>query len=587
MESIKRNAVSFLPNVAIELTRIETKNSHMFCQIEYRYCDLPSNTVSTISISFSPDGTCFASSHGDHTVKIISYPEGRVVQVLRGHPRTPWAVKFHPTNKHIVASGCLAFQVRVWDLRTGRTTKRVVVDKHVVSLDFHPIESILAISSVHQIFMWKYDSAEAFDEVTDQDAEAGDEDTLESNANLVNVLEAKRLRSMRCVKFLPSGRYVITGQTNLVRRCPMDRRGNRHNRLSTVELVLWRFESNISSFSTTRDFVFRARLHDPILLAPRALLYNDGGFAISSDAKVLAVCLGDVANPENDSGEDDDDIVMPLSFPIRHHPHASGSATGGRSEVQGGTTITTRISDLAVEGDSEGDSPGLAMPPLRRRRGVGVGLRIASAIRLSSNDMDVESSTTRSDPLAPPRLCTTPERRSRNGQERNPRPVRRRRLDLGRSRGSNLRRARGPFLDESEAELSFHLAIISLTPSSSSTRVFVSAPIDIASVRELTSVKLSPSRDYVLLGFQQRERVNLPFARRGDADEDRRIAEIYRAHDMKKVTSIRRRHDDINIAVFHPYVANGFVYGTKQGKVCIAQRDPSGFENSTGSAPSK
>lgn len=112
-----------------------------------RYCQLPVSTKSTISISFSPCGKYFASTHGDHTVKIISYPEGRIIQTLIGHERTPWTVKFHPTDSNIVASGCLAFDVRVWDINRGQTIRRIKVDRHVVGLDFHPFEPTLVILS--------------------------------------------------------------------------------------------------------------------------------------------------------------------------------------------------------------------------------------------------------------------------------------------------------------------------------------------------------------------------------------------------------------------------------------------------------
>ena len=108
-----------------------------------RYCELPKTTKSTISISFSPCGKYFASTHGDHTVKIISYPEGRIIQTLIGHERTPWTVKFHPTDSNVVASGCLAFDVRIWDIALGQTVRRIKVDKHVVGLDFHPFEPIV------------------------------------------------------------------------------------------------------------------------------------------------------------------------------------------------------------------------------------------------------------------------------------------------------------------------------------------------------------------------------------------------------------------------------------------------------------
>lgn len=75
----------------------------------------PNPSVSTISISFSPDGRTMASTHGDHSVKITCAHTGKLIRTLEGHPRTPWTVKYHPTNSRIVASGCLGFQVRVWD----------------------------------------------------------------------------------------------------------------------------------------------------------------------------------------------------------------------------------------------------------------------------------------------------------------------------------------------------------------------------------------------------------------------------------------------------------------------------------------
>ncbi|KAL7489784.1 hypothetical protein ACHAW6_015505 [Cyclotella cf. meneghiniana] len=75
----------------------------------------PNPAVSTISIAFSADGRTLASTHGDHTVKITCAHTGILIRTLEGHPRTPWTVKYHPTNHRIVASGCLGFQVRVWD----------------------------------------------------------------------------------------------------------------------------------------------------------------------------------------------------------------------------------------------------------------------------------------------------------------------------------------------------------------------------------------------------------------------------------------------------------------------------------------
>lgn len=48
---------------------------------------------------------------GDHTVKIICHRTGQCLKVLSGHRRTPWVVRFHPTQPHVVASGSLDYEV--------------------------------------------------------------------------------------------------------------------------------------------------------------------------------------------------------------------------------------------------------------------------------------------------------------------------------------------------------------------------------------------------------------------------------------------------------------------------------------------
>ena len=60
-----------------------------------------------------------ASSHGDHTVRIVDCKTGDCVDTLRGHPRTPWCLTFHPSSDQLLASGCLGGQVRVWNLKVN------------------------------------------------------------------------------------------------------------------------------------------------------------------------------------------------------------------------------------------------------------------------------------------------------------------------------------------------------------------------------------------------------------------------------------------------------------------------------------
>eukprot|EP00978_Attheya_sp_CCMP212_P048557 scaffold542150_cov47-Attheya_sp.AAC.1 len=84
--------------------------------------DHDSAAVSTISIAMSPDAKTLASTHGDHTVKITCCATGKLIRHLEGHPRTPWTVKYHPLRPNIIASGCLGFQVRIWNWNHQRTT---------------------------------------------------------------------------------------------------------------------------------------------------------------------------------------------------------------------------------------------------------------------------------------------------------------------------------------------------------------------------------------------------------------------------------------------------------------------------------
>lgn len=60
--------------------------------------------------------TKVASTHGNHNVYVSDLRTGKNINILVGHPRTPWCIAFHPSSNHILATGCLGGQVRIWDL---------------------------------------------------------------------------------------------------------------------------------------------------------------------------------------------------------------------------------------------------------------------------------------------------------------------------------------------------------------------------------------------------------------------------------------------------------------------------------------
>lgn len=45
-------------------------------------------------------------------MKIICCRTGQCLKVLSGHRRTPWVVRFHPSNPRLLASGSLDYEVR-------------------------------------------------------------------------------------------------------------------------------------------------------------------------------------------------------------------------------------------------------------------------------------------------------------------------------------------------------------------------------------------------------------------------------------------------------------------------------------------
>ncbi|KAM6565014.1 hypothetical protein CsatB_025012 [Cannabis sativa] len=122
-----------------------------------KYCPLVPPPRSTIAAAFSPDGRTLASTHGDHTVKIVDCQTGSCVKVLSGHRRTPWVVRFHPSCPEILASGSLDHEVRLWDANTSECIESYNFYRPIASIAFHAKGDLLAVASGHKLFIWNYD----------------------------------------------------------------------------------------------------------------------------------------------------------------------------------------------------------------------------------------------------------------------------------------------------------------------------------------------------------------------------------------------------------------------------------------------
>ncbi|KAL6548482.1 hypothetical protein OROGR_008903 [Orobanche gracilis] len=159
-----------------------------------KYCPLVPPPRSTIAAAFSPDGKILASTHGDHTVKIIDCRTGTCLKVLIGHRRTPWVVRFHPLYPEVVASGSLDHEVRMWDARTAACIGSRDFYRPIASIAFHAQGEFLAVASGHKLYIWHY-------------SRRG-----EASSPII-ILRTRR--SLRAVHFHPHGApFLLTAEVN-------------------------------------------------------------------------------------------------------------------------------------------------------------------------------------------------------------------------------------------------------------------------------------------------------------------------------------------------------------------------------------
>jgi WD40 repeat protein len=437
------------------------------------YCDLPSNTKSTISISYNATGTAFASSHGDHTIKIIDAETFKVIHTLVGHPRTPWTVKYHPRDTNRVASGCLAGHVKVWDVENETCLVNIIVDSAIISMSFHPFSNIIALVVVDKCVLWRYE--------TDEQAVAL------TCGSPRNGSRSGQIPVMRCVMFTHDGTRLVVGETNgpvseFVSSAVADN-------LTAIRLVLYDYNQAIVDASIHTEWA--SAFTNPRTITETALLYNCGGIDFSPCSTKLVACIVD-----NRSTGDEDD---------------SSSKDRKVERKQGGEVAPPEKLELPAAFLKKRSS--------NRRRTGG----IIASLRSPQHEKPEETHTDSAIKI-PPFLR---------------RQVRRRPATPYKVVVFSLDRAHfGEFIN--------------------------SAPLTKAMALGVTSVKLSPSSNFAILGCGAR-----PANTR--QTQHPAIVSIYRINDtdasMDLASSMTSGEDDLNIALFHPSPGNGFIYGTRHGRI--------------------
>lgn len=235
---------------------------------------------STITCKFNSTGTKFASTHGDHTVKIWEWPSGRLLRVLEGHWRTPWAVQWHPLHENLVASGCLGCEVILWDVGCddradgngvgneqvgGKVLNRFRFPKSVSCVAFHPSGRTLAITSGWCLYVW---------------------DIMEKDVAPVLADSAKQ--AFHFVDFDPRGIFLIVGQKNMERDVLASELTAQREATSrpafTLKLNVYRFGVGVTKTGL---------MHFSI---PRCVAYNDAGTHFSPCGKLFLCCIPTTRN---------------------------------------------------------------------------------------------------------------------------------------------------------------------------------------------------------------------------------------------------------------------------------------------------
>ncbi|XP_064947993.1 uncharacterized protein LOC135598322 isoform X1 [Musa acuminata AAA Group] len=187
--------------VALRCEKLDARNAlaswveaESLRHLSAKYSPLVPPPRSTIAAAFSSDGNTIASTHGDHTVKIIDCQTGNCLKVLSGHRRTPWVVRFHPLHPEKLASGSLDHEVRLWDTETADCIGSHDFYRPIASIAFHAQGELLAVASGHKLYIWNYNKREEASSPT---------------------VVLKTRRSLRAVHFHPHGApFLLTAEVN-------------------------------------------------------------------------------------------------------------------------------------------------------------------------------------------------------------------------------------------------------------------------------------------------------------------------------------------------------------------------------------
>lgn len=282
------------------------------------YCEIET-AKSTIALAISNDGELFASTHGDHSVKVFRCATWQLVCQLRGHERTPWTVKFHPHCRQLLASGSLDQTVRLWHVDSGCCLALQSFSYVVSCVSFHSTGQVMAVTAGKRISLWHWQADRERLRLARRrhgacfagggrsgggggDADLGNNGVSEGVERLLaEQSEAVRGRAevsmlltgeqpQRCVAFKrsASSEMLFVAETNAEAppTLPSHLNAEAHSAPPfTVQLWMWRLPTDVAALLPSACTVGNAQLR-----VARSVMYSDAGFDVSACGRYLALC---------------------------------------------------------------------------------------------------------------------------------------------------------------------------------------------------------------------------------------------------------------------------------------------------------
>ncbi|CAH9059820.1 unnamed protein product [Cuscuta europaea] len=112
------------------------------------------------AVEFYPFGEFFASGSVDTYLKMWDIRKKECIHAYKGHTRAISTIRFTPDGRWVVSGG-YDNVVKVWDLTAGKLLHDFKHEGHIRSIDFHPLEFLLATGSADQtVKFWDLETFE-------------------------------------------------------------------------------------------------------------------------------------------------------------------------------------------------------------------------------------------------------------------------------------------------------------------------------------------------------------------------------------------------------------------------------------------